>query len=106
MLIHTVYFWLKPGLTAAQRASFRRGVKSLGTIAHVERFYLGPPARTRPRPVVDHSFSIGMTAIFRNAAAQDAYQVDPIHRAFVARFERRWARVRVYDFEAAGAPEP
>jgi len=101
MLIHTVYFWLKSGLTSAQQAEFRRGVESLGSIAHVDRVYLGPPASTPPRAVVDQSFSLGLTVICRDAAAHDAYQADPIHRAFVATCQHLWSRVQVYDFEAA-----
>ncbi len=106
MLIHTVFFWLKPGLSAAQRADFRRGVESLGAIASVERAYLGPPAPTPARAVVDASVSRGLTVIFRDAAAHEAYQIDPVHRAFVAQFQDRWIRVQVYDFETAGAPKP
>ncbi len=102
MLIHTVYFWLKPGLTEAQRAEFRRGVESLAAIGHVERVYLGPPARTPPRPVVDQSFSVGLTVICRDTAAHDAYQSDPVHLAFVAKCQHLWTRVQVYDFESAG----
>ena len=104
MLIHTVYFWLKPGLTEVQRAEFHRGVETLGSIAHVERVYLGPPARTPPRALVDQSFSLGLTAVFRDAAAHDAYQVDPVHLAFVARCQHLWTRVQVYDFEESGVP--
>ena len=36
MLVHTVYFWLKPELTAAQLADFRKGVESLGGIKAVK----------------------------------------------------------------------
>ena len=38
MLIHTVFFWLKPELTEAQRADFRRaveGLKAIETIRHI-----------------------------------------------------------------------
>jgi len=47
MLVHTVFFWLKPELTQAQRAEFRRGVESLAAIPHVERVYVGAPRRSR-----------------------------------------------------------
>jgi hypothetical protein len=48
--------------------------------------------------VADQSFSVGLTVICRDAAAHDAYQADPIHLAFVAKFRSRWTRVQVYDF--------
>ena len=105
MLIHTVFFWLKPELTGAQRAEFRRGAASLATIRHLEQALIGPPAPTPPRPVVDQTFSVGLTVICRDAAAHDAYQTDPIHLAFVAKFQSWWTRVQVYDFETA-VPHP
>ena len=53
MLIHSVYFWLKPELTDAQRAEFRRGVETLATIKAVEKVYIGAPAGVPDRPIVD-----------------------------------------------------
>jgi hypothetical protein len=99
MLVHTVYFWLKPDLSDAQRADFRRGVESLGTIKSVEKAYVGTPARTEKRPVIEGSYSIALTVICRDLAAHDVYQADPIHRAFVDRFHTFWTRVLVYDAE-------
>jgi hypothetical protein len=37
MLVHTVYFWLKPDLAAAQRAEFVRLVHKLGEIKSAEK---------------------------------------------------------------------
>jgi hypothetical protein len=99
MLIHTVFFWLKPELTTAQRAEFRRGVESLAAIKHAEQVYVGAPAGTTDRPVIDKTFAVALTVICRDVAEQEAYQVDPIHLAFVARFDRYWTRVQVYDAE-------
>jgi hypothetical protein len=106
MLIHTVFFWLKAGLTEAERAEFRRGVESLGAIKHVERAYVGAPAPVPARPVTDQTFCVGLTMICEDAAAHEAYQTDPIHRAFVAKFQHQWMRVQVYDFEEAAAAGP
>jgi Stress responsive A/B Barrel Domain len=97
MLIHSVYFWLQPGLTAAQRAEFRRGVESLAAIKSVERVHVGTPAGVPDRPVVDKTFDFGLTVVCRDVAAHDAYQADPIHRAFVARFSSDWTRVQIFD---------
>src|SRR3954465_543562 len=99
MLIHTVFFYSKPGLTGAQLADFRRGVDSLATIKSVEKVYVGSPARVPDRPVVDKSFAIGLTVICGSIAAHDAYQIDPIHLAFIERCKQYWDRVQVYDFE-------
>jgi hypothetical protein len=97
MLVHSVYFWLKPELTAAQRAEFRRGVESLAGIKSVEKVYVGTPAKTEKRPIIDDSYSVALTVICQDVAAHDAYQVDPLHLAFVATFKTFWARVQIYD---------
>jgi hypothetical protein len=98
MLVHTVYFWLKPELTDAQRADFRRGV-SLRAIPAVETIYVGAPAKTEKRPIIDDSYSIALTVVCKDVAAHDAYQVDPIHKVFVDSFKTFWRRVQIYDAE-------
>ena len=72
MLVHSVYFWLKPDLTAAQRAEFRRGVESLVGIKSVEKVYVGAPAATERRPIIDHTYSVALTVLCKNVAAHDA----------------------------------
>jgi hypothetical protein len=99
MLVHSVYFWLQPGLTAAQCAEFRQGVESLAAISHVEQVHIGAPAAVPDRPVVDKTFDVALTVVCRDVAAHNAYQADPIHRAFVARFSSYWTRVQIYDAE-------
>jgi len=99
MLVHTVFFWLKPGVTAAQAADFRQGVGLLGTIRHVEQVFVGVPAKVPARPVTDRSFAVGLTVLCKDVAAHDAYQDDPIHHAFIAKYQDLWARVQVYDAE-------
>lgn len=97
MLFHCVYFWLKPELTAAQRADFRRGVESLAAIKSVVATSIGGPAPTTARPVIDHSFDVALIVQCRDVAAEAAYQIDPIHLAFVAQFKSHWTRVQIYD---------
>jgi hypothetical protein len=97
MLVHTVFFWLKPELTAAQRAEFRGGVESLGGIKAVRQIHVGVPAATEKRPIIDDSYSVALTVIVDDVAGHDAYQVDPIHRAFVDKFKTCWTRVQIYD---------
>lgn len=97
MLVHSVYFWLKPELTAAQRADFRRGVESLAGIKSAEKVFVGSPAKTAKRPVVDDSYAVALTVVCRDVAAHDAYQVDPVHLKFVEQFKTFWTRVQIYD---------
>jgi hypothetical protein len=99
MLVHTVYFWLKPELTDAQRTEFRGGVETLRGIDVVEAVYVGSPAGTAKRPVIDDSYSVALTVLCRDVAAQNTYQVHPIHLAFVENFKTFWTRVQIYDAE-------
>lgn len=99
MLVHAVYFWLKPELSAEQRADFRRGVGSLGEIKGVENVFIGTPAATERRSVVDTSYSVALVVICKDVAAHDAYQIDPIHLKFVERYKTFWSRVQIYDSE-------
>lgn len=99
MLFHCVYFWLKPELSAAERAEFRRGVETLAGIRHVTRVTVGRPAGTEARAVVEKGFDCALIIEFSGVAAQNAYQVDPIHLAFVEKFKGCWTRVQVYDSE-------
>ena len=99
MLVHTVYFWLKPELTLEQRAQFRAGVESLARISAVEAVYVGAPAATEKRPVIDDTYSVALTVLCKDIAVQNAYQVDPVHLAFVNTFRTFWQRVQIYDAE-------
>ena len=99
MLHHCVYFWLKPELTAAQRADFRRGVEALAGIKAVENVAVGAPAATLRLPVIDASYDVALIVLCQDVAAQNAYQVDPIHLAFVEKYQACWTRVQIYDSE-------
>ena len=98
MLVHTVVFWLRKDLSPAAREAFlHEGLESLRPIASVSALYIGAPAPIAPRPVVDASYDYALTALFADVAAHDAYQIDPVHKAFVARFKSDWERVQIYD---------
>ena len=95
--IHTVYFWMKPEITAEQKADFvANGMKKLAKAPTLHKVYFGPPAGT-DREVVDNSYDFAWICHFKNAADQDAYQVEPIHLKFVEDYQYMWERVQVYD---------
>lgn len=94
--VHNVYFWLKEGITKAEEKAFLEGLVSLKAISSIGQFYYGPPAGT-PRDVVDNSYDYALSIHFKDKAAQDAYQVDPIHTAFVEKLADHWTKVQVYD---------
>jgi len=99
MLIHAVFFWLRADLSPAQRADFKAEVRKLGAVGTVEKIYVGGPASLAKRDVTERGFDVALTLVFRDAPAHDAYQVDPIHLAFVERNRASWTKVIVYDSE-------
>jgi hypothetical protein len=99
MLVHAVYFWLREDLNDVERDTFMQAVRTLKGIAEVQAAYIGGPAGTERRPVIDASYSCALVLVFADVAAQDRYQTDPIHLAFVERCRSFWKRVQIYDSE-------
>jgi len=100
-MTHTVFFWLRPDLSADDRAAFEAGLRSLLAIPGASRAVIGKPAATPKREVIDDSYDWALELDFASLADQDVYQVHPIHTAFVESQKSKWDRVRVYDFEWA-----
>ncbi len=96
MFVHSVYFWLKPALTPAQRDQFWAGVRSLGTISSVKASYIGTPAAT-DRPIIDRSYSCALVVVFDDEVGHEAYQVDALHDCFRLECAALWERVLIYD---------
>lgn len=95
---HHVYFWLKPEhQNPADRATFERGLASLFTIPAVAGGRWAIPAKVEIRPVVDQSWHYALAMDFADVSAHDAYQIDPIHTAFVATFKAWWENVVIHD---------
>jgi hypothetical protein len=97
MLIHSVIFWLRPGLTPAEKSHFTAEVRKLSAISSVAKLYVGGPAAIPERNVTDRSFDVALTIVFKDGAAHDAYQVDPIHLAFVEGNKATWTKVQIFD---------
>lgn len=96
MVIHNVYFWLKPGLSDRDIERFVEGARRLLDIETVTGGYVARPAPTEARAIVDHSFDYALFVLFEDIAAHDAYQDHPIHDAF-RELAPLWDRVVVYD---------
>lgn len=97
-MIHTVYFWLTPGLSDADFMSFVDGCKSLSTVPVVQRYYGGTGAGTPARDGVtqkDYDYSIHL--FFASVEDHNTYQDHPVHLAFVDQHAGKFATVRVYD---------
>jgi hypothetical protein len=94
-LIHQVYFWLHNESDVTE--FMRDAAPMLGRCKDVAQFIMGTPAPTEKREVVDHSFHISCTLFFDSLEAQAAYQKDPLHLEFIAKYAHMWKSVKVYD---------
>lgn len=97
MLVHNVFFWLNKSLDGAQITEFRMSLESLKTIEHAEAVYVGSPADTAERPVIDTSYDFCLTVILKDIAAHDAYQAHETHQAFLAAHKQHMKKIKVYD---------
>lgn len=95
MLVHTVYFWLKPGLSPDEIHRFERDAHAMADIPGVEHLWVGKPAPTT-RPVIDSSYSYALVVVFQDMDAHDLYQDHPIHDAF-RKNSGMWTQVKIYD---------
>jgi hypothetical protein len=96
MFVHTVYFWLKPSLTAAERQTFVAGLKSLIAIGTVRFGHIGTPAGT-DRPIIERGYSYGLVVAFDDEAGHEHYQVVDTHERFRQQCGTFWNKVVIYD---------
>lgn len=97
MLVHTVLFWIKKRLDGPELTEFRMGLESLKHIKHAKSVFIGTPAEVADRPVLQKGYDYCLTVVFKDIAAHDAYQADPIHQAFLTNHKDKFRRVRVID---------
>ncbi|MGB0257057.1 MAG: Dabb family protein [Coraliomargarita sp.] len=96
MLVHTVLFWLRKDLDGDKVTEFRLALETMKGIEHAEAVYIGVPAATPERPVIDTSYDFCLTVVLKDMAAHDAYQADPIHVEFLKNKDL-WKKVKIYD---------
>ena len=99
-VVHHVFFWLKNPDSKEDLAKLLAGLRTLAGIDSVRGIHIGVPADTEQRGVVDSSYSASEILFFDDVAGQNAYQVHPIHKQFIADCEHLWQRVVVYDAKA------
>jgi hypothetical protein len=96
MLVHSVYFTLRADLSDADRARFLTWQPKLCAIPSVRAGYTGVPAAT-DRPVIDRAYSHALVLLFDDEAAEQAYQVHPLHDQFRKECATFWEKVRIFD---------
>jgi Stress responsive A/B Barrel Domain len=100
-LVHHVFFWLKNPGSEPDRKLLIEGLKTLKAIKEIKQLLIGTPASTEKREVVDNSYDVSELMYFDNVEGQAAYQVHPIHKAFVEKYSHLWEKVIVYDMLVA-----
>jgi hypothetical protein len=98
-VIHHVLFWLKNPSSKNDLDKLLAGLKTLEKIKTVRKLYIGVPASTEKRGVVDNSYDASELMFFDNLEDQKAYQDDPIHKKFVENCSHLWEKVIVYDVQ-------
>ena len=94
---HMALFWLNNPGSREDRTMLAEGLETLRAIPQVRTLHVGMPASTAAREVVDHSYDLSESMTFDSLADQAAYQVHPVHQAFIARCAHLWSHVLVYD---------
>ena len=87
-IVHHVFFWLKNPGSEADRKQLIEGLNTLRAIKEIKQLLIGTPASTEKREVVDNSFDVSELMYFDNVEGQNAYQVHPVHKAFVDKYSR------------------
>ena len=98
-IIHHVFFALKnPGSTEDLDKPLA-GLQTPHKISVIKKLYIGVPASTEKRDVVESSYHASELMFFDNLTDQKSYQDDPIHQKFVADCSHLWEKVVVYDVQ-------
>ena len=97
MVIHHVFFWLKNPSSTEDRQALINGVKKLQEIETVRQLFVGVPAATEDRSVVDSSYGVSELLHFDDLEGQNTYQDHPLHKKFIEDCAHLWNRVVVYD---------
>lgn len=98
MIAHHVLFWLKENTTNEQKVAFRKSLQSLEKVEGIKAFHVGTPAPIE-RNVVDSTYTFSLVLFFDDLAAHNAYQVHPLHVAFLEEFRIFFEKVVIYDAE-------
>ena len=96
-VIHHVFFWLKNPDSKADLEDLLRGLDTLKNIETVRKIYIGVPAPTEQRDVIDASYSASELLFFDDLEGQEIYQSHEIHQQFIKDCAHLWSKVIVYD---------
>ena len=93
---------MKDPTSESDKEQLIAGLKELAAIPQVKSLYVGVPASTQDRDVIDSSYQVSEMMMFESVETQNQYQVHPLHVKFVENYAHLWERVVVYDSVTAG----
>ena len=98
MLSHVVIFWTKPEVPHAADALIAGAEKYLRPIPLALSLHIGRMVPSH-REVVEQSYQVALHLLFADKAAEEAYQVHPLHLDFVEKaFKPYCQRATIFDF--------
>ncbi len=97
LFAHDVYFSLKDTSDVATKQLVAACKKYLTGHPGTVFFAAGVRAKECDRKVNDQDFDVALHLVFQDKAAQDLYQTDERHLAFVEETKDNWKKVRVFD---------
>ena len=99
MFSHVVIFWTRPEIADAPQQLIAGAEQYLRPIEGVLSYHIGKMSPSE-RAVVDQSYQVALNLVFPNKAAEQAYQIHPLHLEFVEKvFKPLCQKAVVYDFE-------
>lgn len=96
-VIHHVFFWLHNPSSTKDRDQLIAGLRTLAGIPLIKELYVGTPAGTELRDVIDASWQVSELMFFSDLHAQASYQQHSLHLDFVKNYSHLWKKVVVYD---------
>ncbi len=96
---HSVYIWLHNPNRTEDRMAFESSLmRFINASVNIQTTHIGVPANT-DRDVVDNSYTYSLLLTFKDKAAQDRYQEEPVHKQFIEESSKLWKKILIYDSE-------
>ena len=100
--VHVVLFKAKgPDAEAASRELIRDVKEYLSPLPTVKGLWIGRPAPTNTRPIVDANYHVGLLLLFEDQKGLQEYLDHPRHVEFAKKHDTA-CEVRVFDFTPRG----
>ena len=95
--VHVVFFKTASGTPDAAAELVRDIETMLADLPTVKGIWMGKPAPTNTRPIVDANYDVGLLLLFADQKGLQEYLDHPTHAKFATKHDTR-CTVRVFDF--------